>query len=214
MQAASREAWTSVRAQVESVLPRFSSTDGLTGLADEFYAVANLLDGATPVAPPAGRPGVVPGRPRRAWLERLLEGKVSASALAVVLAAVAERWSLAWDLVDAIESSGDDVLLAAAEKAICLDEIEDELFRFERILDAESSLSTLLDEATATPERRIAAARQRHRRQGQPADTGPHPACGHDPAQAQRAAGDRRPSSRRPACGASGRWPAWSARCR
>jgi F-type H+-transporting ATPase subunit delta len=154
MQAASREASASVRAQVESVLPRFSSTDGLTGLADEFYAVANLLTAQPRVRRRLADPASSPDD-RKALADRLLTGKVSASALAVVSSAVSQRWSQAWDLVDAIESSGDDVLLAAAEKNDLSDEIEDELFRFERILDAESGLSTLLDEVTASPERRI-----------------------------------------------------------
>ncbi len=46
------------------------------------------------------------------------------------------RWSSPWDLTDAIEAAGDDALFAAAEKGNSLDRIEDELFRFERILDS------------------------------------------------------------------------------
>jgi F-type H+-transporting ATPase subunit delta len=52
------------------------------------------------------------------------------------------------------------VLLAAADQAGVSDELEDELFRFERILDAESNLSTVLDEVTAAPERRVALLEQ------------------------------------------------------
>jgi F-type H+-transporting ATPase subunit delta len=154
MQAASREAAVSVRTQVESVLPRFSSTDGLTGLSDELYAVASLLTGQPRLRRRLADPASSPDD-RKGLAEQLLTGKVSASALSVVAAAVSQRWSGAWDLVDAIESTGDDVLFAAAEKADLSDEVEDELFRFERILDAESSLSTLLDEVTASPERRL-----------------------------------------------------------
>lgn len=154
MQAASREALSTVRAQLESVLGRFSSTDGLTGLAEELYSVAQLLT-AQPrlrrrLADPASN-----AEDRRGLIDQLINGKVSASALSVVKEAVGQRWSTAWDLVDAVETSGDEVLLAAAERAGLADEIEDELFRLERILDAESGLSTLLDEVSAPPERRI-----------------------------------------------------------
>jgi F-type H+-transporting ATPase subunit delta len=153
MQAASREAMTSFRSEVSSVLGRFSTTQGLTGLAEELYAVANLLTAqprlrrrlADPASAPEQRTGVA---------EALLTGKISASAMSVIGSAVASRWSAAWDLVDAIELGGDEVLLAAAESEGVLDSVEDELFRLERILDAESSLTPLLDEATVEPARR------------------------------------------------------------
>ena len=153
MQAASRQALTDLRSEVASVLGRFSTTQGLAGLADELYAVADLLTAqprlrrrlADPASPPEQRTGLA---------EALLSGKVSASALSVVDGAVAARWSAAWDLVDAIETSGDDVLLAAAESENALDSVEDELFRLERILDAESTLTTMLDEASVDASRR------------------------------------------------------------
>jgi F-type H+-transporting ATPase subunit delta len=153
MQAASREALTSLRSEVSSVLGRFSTTEGLAGLADDLYAVGDLLTAqprlrrrlADPAAQPEQRTGLA---------EALLGGKISASAMSVVNAAVATRWSSAWDLVDGIETSGDEVLLAAAESDGALDSVEDELFRLERILDAESNLTTILDEASADAPRR------------------------------------------------------------
>jgi F-type H+-transporting ATPase subunit delta len=154
MQAASREALANLQAQVESVLGRFSTTDGMSGLADELYAVAALLTAqpqlrrrlADPASAPEARIGLA---------DHLLSSKISASALSVVESAVAQRWSAPWDLVDALETSGDDVLLAAADQTGVIDEVEDELFRLERILDAESGLSTLLDEVSAAPQRRV-----------------------------------------------------------
>jgi F-type H+-transporting ATPase subunit delta len=151
--AASREALAALRPEVESVISRFSAEDGFTNLADELYAVAGLLDAqprlrrmlADPASPPAARQELV---------ESLVGGKVGASALAVLKSAVGHRWSSPWDLLDAIESSADDVLLAAAESAGVITTVEDELFRLERILDTESALTTLLDEASADVTRR------------------------------------------------------------
>ena len=151
--AASREALAALRPEVDSVIGRFSTEDGFTGLAEELYEVAGLLDSqprlrrmlADPASPASARQGLA---------ESLVGGKVGASALTVFKAAVAERWSSPWDLVDAIESSADDVLLAAAESAGVIGTVEDELFRLERILDAESSLTTLLDEAPVAASRR------------------------------------------------------------
>jgi F-type H+-transporting ATPase subunit delta len=154
MQAASREALTQVRTEVDSVLGRFSSTDGMTGLAQELYAVAGLLTGAPPLRRRLADPAS-PVEARTGLLGRLLEGKVSASALTVTTAAVSQRWSKAWDLVDALELGGDEVLLAAAEKTGTLDNVEDELFRLERVIDSESAFATLLDETSAPADRRV-----------------------------------------------------------
>lgn len=154
MQAASREALANVRAQVDSVLGRFSTTDGMSALADELYAVASLLTRQPQLRRRLADPASATGA-RTGLAEHLLDGKVSASALSVVGSAVSQRWSAPWDLVDALETSGDDVLLAAADRNGDMDEVEDELFRLERILDAESGLTTLLDEVSATPERRV-----------------------------------------------------------
>ena len=148
MQAASREAMGAVRAQVNSVLGRFSTTSGLVGLAEELYSVASLLTAQPRLRRRLADPASTPEQ-RTGLADALLTDKISASALSVVDTAVAARWSAAWDLVDAIETSGDDVLLAAAESDGVIAAVEDELFRLERILDAESALTTLLDEATA-----------------------------------------------------------------
>lgn len=154
MQAASREAVAALRGQVDAVLGRFSTTDGLVGLADELYSVAALLTAQPPLRRRLADPAAAADT-RSGLADRLLKGRISASALAVTTSAVTQRWSSPWDLVDSIESGGDSVLLAAAEKDGVLDSVEDELFRLERILDNESSLTTLLDEATAAPQRRV-----------------------------------------------------------
>jgi F-type H+-transporting ATPase subunit delta len=146
MHSASREALKQLREQVSSVLGRFSSTEGLIGLAQELYAVADLLTGQPRLRRRLADSAAAPHH-RSGMADTLLEGKISASALSVVELAVSVRWSSAWDLVDALETSGDDVLLAAADSAGVLDDVEDELFRLERILDAQSNLTTLLDQA-------------------------------------------------------------------
>jgi F-type H+-transporting ATPase subunit delta len=85
----------------------------------------------------------------------LLQNKIGSSAMGVVQTTVRERWSSPWDLVDSIEQIADDILLYDAEAAGSLGEIEDELFRFERILEAEPQLTTLLDSAAQPTDRRV-----------------------------------------------------------
>ena len=152
--AASREALATLRERLEGVTARFSTADGMTGLAQELYAVVELLVAqpqlrrmlADPTTPPEGRADLA---------GRLFDDKLGVSTVGLVRAAVAERWSSPWDLLDALESSADDVLFGAAEHDGELDAVEDELFRFAQILNTESRLTTTLDDATADPQRRI-----------------------------------------------------------
>jgi F-type H+-transporting ATPase subunit delta len=159
MHAASREALKTLHERLEEVTARFSTADGMTSLAEDLYAVVDLLIAqpqlrrmlSDPTTPPEGRAELA---------GRLFDGKLGASALQVLRDAVALRWSSPFDLLDALETSADDVLFAAAEQAGVLDEVEDELFRFERVLDANSRLTTTLDDAAAQPERRVALVSQ------------------------------------------------------
>ena len=151
--AASREALATLRREVESVLSRFSAADGFIGLADELYGVAGLLTAQPRLRRMLADPAA-PATARAALVEQLVGGKVGASALDVVKSAASQRWSSPWDLLDAIESMADDVLLAGAENAGVIEAVEDELFRLERILDAEDELTILIDEPTAAITRR------------------------------------------------------------
>ena len=72
---------------------------------------------------------------------------------------MALRWSSPWDLTGAFETMGDDALLRAADQEGRLDDIEDELFRFERIVEASPRLATLLDEMSVPAARRTALLR-------------------------------------------------------
>jgi F-type H+-transporting ATPase subunit delta len=73
----------------------------------------------------------------------------------VIRDAVSLRWSSPFDLVDALDIAADEVLLGAAEQSGTLDTVEDELFRFGRIIDGDSRLSTLLDDYAVDAGRRV-----------------------------------------------------------
>jgi F-type H+-transporting ATPase subunit delta len=159
MQAASRQALKALRGHLEAVTTRFSTPEGMTNLAEELYGVVGLLIAAPqlrrmlsdPTTPPEGRAELA---------GRLFDGKIGASTMQVLRDAVALRWSSPFDMFDALETSADDVLFGAAEQAGELDEVEDELFRFERVLDANSRLTTALDDAAAQAERRVSLVRE------------------------------------------------------
>jgi len=154
-QPASREALSALRERLDAVSGRFSTSEGLIGFANELYAVAELLDAQPRLRRSVADP-TTPPEARAELADQILTGKVSASSLQVVKDAVSLRWSSPWDLVNGLEHVADDALLAAAQQAGSLDEVEDELFRFERVLDGDSRLTTLLDDPAVPAARRIA----------------------------------------------------------
>jgi F-type H+-transporting ATPase subunit delta len=154
MRSASREALAQLRRRQQEVLGYGADVHSLTRLAEELYAVADLLVNQPRLRRTLGDPATAPGG-RADLVGRILGGKVGDAAIEVSKAAVSQRWSSPWDLTDALEHAGDDTLFAAAESQGVLDEVEDELFRFERLLGVESQLTTLLDEAAVEPGRRV-----------------------------------------------------------
>ena len=161
LRSASRQAQEALREQENAV---FDSPGGfrakteaghLVDIADELYSVANLLAGQPRLRRTLGDPAA-PEESRAQLIEQLIGGQVSKQTLQLCRAAVSLRWSTPWDLADAIEGAGDDALFAAAEKAGSVAAIEDELFRFERILQSEGEVAGLLDAYAVDTERRTA----------------------------------------------------------
>jgi len=129
--------------------PRAATGEDLTGLADELFAVARLLEGQPSLrralSDPSGKPDE-----RAALATRLLSGKVSAAALDLVETMARQRWSRPLDLVEAAETLGVEAALDAADAQGELDGVEDELFRFGRIVGADPDLSRLLSDRAAS----------------------------------------------------------------
>ncbi len=135
-----------------------TSADDLATLAQELYEVADLLGREPALRRTVADPSTAP-QARVAFTQQLLENSVGARTFDVVRAAVGQRWSSPWDLADSFEIAASEALMRAAERDGKLDEVEDELFRFERILDAQRQLATLLDEPAVAAERRVALLR-------------------------------------------------------
>ena len=129
--------------------PRAASGSDLTGLADELFAVARLLDGQPSLrralSDPSGKPDDRAGLARR-----LLSGKVSDATLELVEAMARQRWSRPLDLVEAAETLGVEAALDAADAEGQLDGVEDELFRFGRIVAGDPDLSRVLSDRSGS----------------------------------------------------------------
>ncbi|WP_270888508.1 F0F1 ATP synthase subunit delta [Pedococcus sp. 5OH_020] len=114
-----------------------------SGLGEELLAVAALVDGNATLRRALADPSRE-GETKRQLVSRLLGGKVSAGAVELLRELVGQRWASERDLSDTVEVLGVDSILAAAEQAGQLDRVEDELFRFERIVAGNPALRDAL----------------------------------------------------------------------
>jgi len=122
-------------------------------LAEELFAVVGVLDGSATLRRAVADPSRE-GSDKAQLAERLFAGKVSAETLVVLKGAVAQRWSAERDLSDSIESYAVEAVIAQAETAGRADRLEDELFRFERIVAADPALRAALSDTQAPADSR------------------------------------------------------------
>ncbi len=127
---------------------RAATPEELAALADELFAVARLLDGQVAVRRALSDPSGSP-TDRAGVARRLLSGRVSEATLDLVETAARQRWSRPLDLVEATETLATDAALDAADARGELDGVEDELFRFGRIVGGDAELSRILSDRAA-----------------------------------------------------------------
>jgi len=123
--------------------------DRSADLADGLAAVADLLHGNAALRNAVADPST-PASPKSALLARVFGGRVSAETISVLEAAAGQRWSTTRDLVATLDEAVVEAVLAVAESNGQLSEVEDELFRFGRILAREPELALALSDP-ATP---------------------------------------------------------------
>lgn len=153
MRSASRRALKSVTDRFDTIAKDLDN-QGLEKLSGELVSVAKMLDGEIVVTRYLTLPSE-DAAPRVRLLERLVSGKVGDPTLELLKAAVSERWSANSDLIDAVEHVSRQALLEVAAREDRVDEVEDQLFRFARILEARPRLSVLLGEYGAPAEGRV-----------------------------------------------------------
>lgn len=153
LRAASREALAEVVKEFESVADG-ADDDTLTALAENLPAVAKLLAKESALNKLlAERTDDSAAKERLA--ERLFDGKVDGTTLKLVKTAVSQRWSSEANLVDAVEHVARLAILVRAERNGQAEEVEEQLFRFGRVLDTESRLNRLLSDQMVPTEHRV-----------------------------------------------------------
>lgn len=147
MDASSREALAAAR---EHLADRTRGMPGQTllNLADELFAVARLLDGEPSLRRALSDPGAKPAD-RAGLARRLFGGKVSGTALDTVETVARQRWARPLDLVEGTTTLGQEAAFDAAVARGELDNVEDELFRFGRIVAGDQELSRILGDRSA-----------------------------------------------------------------
>jgi F-type H+-transporting ATPase subunit delta len=114
-----------------------------TRLGNELFAVVGLLDTEHGLRRALSDPGK-PAAEKAAVASALLHGKVTGRTETLVVAAVESRWATSGDMVDAIEQLAIEALVLTAEAENGLDDLEDGLFRFGRVVAAQPELRAAL----------------------------------------------------------------------
>jgi F-type H+-transporting ATPase subunit delta len=140
MRGISRASLAEVQERLE---PLTTDPQAAARLADELFAIAGLLATQPALRRALADPSSVAEK-RGRLAHSLLDSKVSQETADMIAAVAAARWSAPSDLTDAVEQLAVQAEVAAAEHAGHLDDVEDELFRFGRIVASQPALRMAL----------------------------------------------------------------------
>jgi F-type H+-transporting ATPase subunit delta len=140
MRGASRASYAELREQLAATIP---GAPLAAQVGDELFAVTRLLDSEHGLRRALADTSK-PGQEKAALVTRLLRGRVAATTTDLVAAAAAARWATSGDLADAIEQLAIEALALAAQFEDRLDDLEDDLFRFGRVVSGQPQLRSAL----------------------------------------------------------------------
>lgn len=155
----SRESLASARERLDGMLGEGPGADRTTGapdlsrLGDDLFAVVRLLDTEHALRRALSDPAR-PAQDRRDVVRSLLGDRVGAPALDLVEHLAGQRWGRASDLSDAGEILAIMAEVTRAEREGHLHDLEDELFRFGRIVDGRPQLRVALSDPALPPDRK------------------------------------------------------------
>jgi F-type H+-transporting ATPase subunit delta len=132
---------------------RKATPAALVKQAEELLGVAGLLAREPRLRRALSDPARTP-EDRVGLLTGLLTGKVGAGTIDLLGVLVRGRWSTPSELLDGVERLGVEALLASADRAGDLSEVEDELFRFGQVVSGTPALAVALGDSTTEPARR------------------------------------------------------------
>lgn len=147
MQTASRESFAAALERLNEVAAR-ARAGTLDKIGDELLAVAGLLGSEPGLRRALANPSRT-AEDRSALANAVLGKRVNARTVELVRLLAGGRWSSTTDLLDAVELLGVQSLLAEAERAGTLADVEDALFRFRQLVAGQPQLASVLGDSTA-----------------------------------------------------------------
>lgn len=112
-------------------------------IGDQLFAVVRLLDSEHGLRRALADP-TKPSAEKAAVARRLLQGRVSEATEGLVADAAEAHWASSGDFADALEQLAIEALTMAAQYGGTLDDLEDDLFRFGRVVSAQTGLRAAL----------------------------------------------------------------------
>jgi F-type H+-transporting ATPase subunit delta len=158
VQGASKGSLVAVKKRLDEV----AGSDGnRVEIADQLFAFGDLIDRELRLRRALADPGSDEDA-RRGLAKRVVGDQVSDDAMELISDLVGARWSSAADLLVAIDEVGAQALFSAEESGSrgagtgsgSLDDIEDELFRFGRLIDREPRLALALSDPALPADRK------------------------------------------------------------
>ncbi|WP_338857343.1 F0F1 ATP synthase subunit B/delta [Gordonia hongkongensis] len=92
---------------------------------------------------------------KKAMVHRLFDGKLAPVVVEVLATASSQRWSSSSDFVVGLRRQNSLIVLTAAERDGVIEQVEDELFRVSRVLEANPQLSSLLSDHGKDADKRV-----------------------------------------------------------
>ena len=158
MQGASRAALAAATERYEERVASLPDGAGSGEVSEGLYAAAALLDREPSLRRALTDPASSP-QSRRSLVERLLGGQLPPLPLQVLQDVVEQTWSRPTDLRDGVEQIAASAAMRSAEGSGELDDVEDELFRFARLLEREPELRAALTDPGLPAERKSSLVR-------------------------------------------------------
>ncbi|WP_432547527.1 F0F1 ATP synthase subunit delta [Kineococcus sp. SYSU DK004] len=126
-------------------------------VGDDLFALTSLLDESIGLRRTLSDPAR-PAESKADFVRRTFTGRVSAPAVEALAVLAAGRWTAARDLADATERLAVLAVVARAERAGRGEALEDELFRFSRIIAGNPALRDALADRSAPAAHRASLA--------------------------------------------------------
>jgi F-type H+-transporting ATPase subunit delta len=125
----------------------------LQQVSDALFSVVTLLADEGAIRRALSDPAIDKDA-KVSFVDTLFSERLDETSLELVRETARLRWSSPRDVVDATEALAVETALQRAEADGVLDEVEDELFRFERILDGQHELRAALTDRNLPTERK------------------------------------------------------------